>query len=60
MVYIFNRLSSYSTAKGSSTGLVPVGPVKVKARKSIVFTEGVVWIDPIMAFFMPFSHTLAY
>ena len=30
-----------NTARGSSTGLVPVGPSKVKACKSFLFTEGV-------------------
>ena len=33
-------MSRYSTARGSSTGLVPVGPAKAKARKSVWFTEG--------------------
>ena len=36
---IYSRLSKCSTAKGSSTGLVPVDPTKVKALISILFTE---------------------
>ena len=32
--FIQSRLSRQSTARGSSTGLVPAGPTKVKARKS--------------------------
>ena len=34
-----NRLSGCNTARGSSTGLSLVGPTKVKARKSFLFTE---------------------
>ena len=34
-------LSRRNTARGSSTGLVIVGPTKVKACKSILFTEGI-------------------
>ena len=37
---MYSRLSRRSTARGSSTGLVPVGPTWVKDRKSILFTEG--------------------
>ena len=37
---IYRWLLRCSTAKGSSTGLVPVGPPKVKACKSILVTEG--------------------
>ena len=33
-------MSRHSTARGSNTGLVPVGPAKVKTRKSVLFTEG--------------------
>ena len=29
-----------STARGPSTGLLLVGPAKVKARESFLFTEG--------------------
>ena len=36
---IYSRLLRPSTARGSSTGLVPVDPTKVRARKSILFTE---------------------
>ena len=39
IVDINNRLSRRITARGSCTGLVTVGPTKVKARKSILFTE---------------------
>ena len=37
---IYSPLSWCSTARGSSTGLVPVGPTKVKVRNSVLFTEG--------------------
>ena len=37
---IYSRLLRRSTAKGSSTGLVPVGPNKVLPCKSILFTGG--------------------
>ena len=37
---IYSQLWRCSTAKGSSIGLAPVGPTKVKACKSILFTEG--------------------
>ena len=40
LVMIYSWLSRHSTSRGSSTGLVPVGPTKVKAHKSILFTEG--------------------
>ena len=33
-------LARLSTARGSITELVPVGPTKVKACKSVLFTEG--------------------
>ena len=36
---IYSRLLRCSIAMGSSTGLVPVGPAKVKAQKSILLTE---------------------
>ena len=35
----YSRLSRLSTARGSNTRLVPVGPTKVKALKSVLFTE---------------------
>ena len=35
---IYSRLSRSNTARGSSTGLSLVGPTKVKARKSFLFT----------------------
>ena len=38
---IYSRLSRLSTARGSITGLVPVGPTKVKAFKSVLFTEAI-------------------
>ena len=38
---IYCGLSRLSTARGSGTGLVTVGPAKVKACKSILITEGV-------------------
>ena len=37
---MYSRLLRHSTARGSSTGLVPVGSTKVKACKSILLTEG--------------------
>ena len=37
---IYSQLSRHSTARESNTGLVPVGPTKVKAHKSILFTYG--------------------
>ena len=37
---IYSQLSRCSTARGSSTGLSFVGPTKVKAHKSFLFTEG--------------------
>ena len=33
------QLSRHSSARGSSTRLVPIGPTKVKAYKSVLFTE---------------------
>ena len=38
---IYSPLSRYSTSRGSSNGLVTVGPEKVKACRSILFTEGI-------------------
>ena len=35
----YSWLSRRITVKGSNTGLVPVGPTKVKACKSILFPE---------------------
>ena len=37
------QLLRCSTAKRSSTGLLQVGPTKVKARLSILFTKGPPW-----------------
>ena len=39
-LYFFSQLLRCNTARGSSIGLVPVGPTKVKGHKSILFTEG--------------------
>ena len=39
-VIINSQLSRCITARGSSTGLVLVGPTKFKACKSILYTEG--------------------
>ena len=39
-MYIFFLLSRHSTARGSGIRFVPVSPTKVKAPKSILFTEG--------------------
>ena len=36
----YSRFSRRCTARGSSTGLCCVGPAKVKASKSVLFTEG--------------------
>ena len=36
---IYSRLLRHSTARGSSNKLEPASPTKVKARKSILFTE---------------------
>ena len=38
--YIYSWLSRCSTDRGSSTGLSPVGPTKVEAYKTFLFTEG--------------------
>ena len=38
-VQICSRLLRRSTNRGPSTGLLSVGPTKVKARKSILFSE---------------------
>ena len=37
---IYSQLSRCRTSRGSSTGLFYVGPTKVKAYKSFLFTEG--------------------
>ena len=37
---IYIGLSRLNTARGSCTGFVTAGPAKVKAYKSILFTEG--------------------
>ena len=39
MLMLYSQLSRCSTARGSSTGLSQVGPTKVKACKSFLFTE---------------------
>ena len=36
----YSRLSRFNTARGSGTFLVRIGPAKVKACKSVLFTEG--------------------
>ena len=38
-------MSRRSTARGSRNGLVPVGPAKVKACKSTLFTEGTLDVE---------------
>ena len=40
VTHSYSRLSKLSTARVSSTGLVMTGPTKVKACKSVQFTEG--------------------
>ena len=42
-----SRLPRHSTARGSKTGLVPVGPTKVKAHKSVLLTEGPLAVEII-------------
>ena len=42
---MFSQLSRCCTAKGSKTGLSLVGPTKVKARKSFLFTEGFLKVE---------------
>ena len=37
---IYSPLLRHSTARGSNTRLLPVGPAKVRAGKSILFTGG--------------------
>ena len=37
---MYSQFSRLSTARGFCTGLATVGPAKVKAFKSILFTEG--------------------
>ena len=38
---MYCQFSRHNAARGSSTGLVTVGPAKVQACYSILFTEGV-------------------
>ena len=47
---IYSWLSRRSTARGSSTGLVPVGSTKVKAQKSFPFTEGTSEVEVLNKF----------
>ena len=42
---INSQFLRHSTARGSSTGLVPVGLTKVNACKSILFTEGTAEVE---------------
>ena len=42
---IHSWLSRHSTARGSNIGLVTVCPTKVKARKSVLFTEGTLEVE---------------
>ena len=37
--HVYSRLSRFNTARGSCTGLVTVGPAKVKNCKSVLFIE---------------------
>ena len=39
--HINSLLSMHNTARGSCAGLVTVGPTKVKACKSVLFTVGI-------------------
>ena len=43
--HIISHLSRCSTARGSSSGLSPGGPFKVKVRKSFLFTEGSLTVE---------------
>ena len=43
--YIHSWLLRCSTTRGPSTGLSLVGPTKVKARKSFLFTEGLLKVE---------------
>ena len=52
------QLLRYSTAGGSSTGLGPVGPAKVKARKSILFTEGTPEVKINLCKFLKHGHLI--
>ena len=42
---MYSQLSRCSAAKGSRTGLSLVGPTKVKARQSFLFTEGFLKVE---------------
>ena len=42
---IYSRLSRLNTARGSGTSHVTVSPAKVKAYKSIMFTEGILEVE---------------
>ena len=49
---MYSQLSRSSTARGSSTSLVTLGPTKVKACKSILFTEGIPEVEIIRVMYV--------
>ena len=53
---IYIRLSRCGTARGSSTGFSLVGPAKVKACKSFLFTEGTPKVENKEHFLSPLTQ----
>ena len=53
---MYSRLSRHSTARGSSTEIVPVGPSKVKACKYIIFSEGTPEVEIMNTEKLPYLH----
>ena len=57
---IYSRLSRHGTARESSAGLVPVRPTKVKACKSIQFTEGTLEVKTKNTCLIQLRHYTVY
>ena len=57
---LYSQLLRRSTARGSSTELVPVGPTKVRVRKSILFTERTLGVEIKNTCLIQLVHLLFY
>ena len=53
---MYSQLSRLNTARGSCTSLVTVGPTKVKAGKSVLFTEGTPEVEVKNTWLMKLTH----
>ena len=55
-IQMYGRLLRLNTARGSYTGLVIVGPAKIKACKSVLFTKDIPEVEIKSTWLMKLTH----